>query len=121
LKSDYKSSSKLKKIPLTPIFGLKKAYMFRAGDILKVVYIAKNNAYTFNGVCMAVRGKFKNPNLSFLLRNVIMGVGIEMGFLYFGNRLFSLHLEFYKKKHLFARTARLFYIRNRINSQSRVK
>ncbi len=113
--------SKRKKIPLTPIRGLKKAYKFRAGDILNLVYIAKNNPYTFKGVCMAVRKKFKNPNLSFLLRNVIMGIGIEMTFIYFGNRLFRLYLEFFKKKHLLARTARIFYIRARINRQSRVK
>ncbi len=115
------SSSKLKKNPLTQINGLKKAYKFRVGDILNVVYITKNNPYIFKGVCMAVRGNFLNPNLSFILRNVIMGIGIEMVFLYFGNRLFKLYLEFYKKKHLLARTARIFYIRARINRQSRVK
>jgi ribosomal protein L19 len=80
---------------------LKKSYKFKGGDILKVVYIAKNNAYTFNGVCMGVRGKFKNPNMSFILRNIIIGVGIEMIFSYFVNRLFKLYIEFYKKNIIF--------------------
>lgn len=115
------STLKFKKTPLIRVNGLQKAYKFRAGDILNFAYIAKNNPYIFKGVCMAVRGKFKNPNLSFILRNVIMGIGIEMVFVYFGNRLFKLYLEFYKKKHLSARTARIFYIRARINRQSRVK
>jgi ribosomal protein L19 len=120
LKSN-RTYKKFKKSPLITIDGLKKSYKFKGGDILKVVYIAKNNAYTFNGVCMGVRGKFKNPNMSFILRNIIIGVGIEMIFSYFVNRLFKLYIEFYKKKHHFYRKSRLFFIRFRINRQSRVK
>jgi ribosomal protein L19 len=112
---------KAKKYPFIVVKGLTKAYEFRAGNILKVVYAAKNTSYTFNGICMAVRKKFKNPNLSFVLRNIIIGVGIEMVFSYFGNRLFRLYIEFFKKKQTILRRARLFYIRSRVNRHSRVK
>jgi ribosomal protein L19 len=112
---------KSKKYPFIGVKGLTKAYEFRAGNILKVVYTAKNAAYTFNGICIAVRKKFKNPNLSFILRNIIIGVGIEMVFSYFGHRLFRLYIEFFKKKQAVLHRARLFYIRSRVNRHSRVK
>jgi ribosomal protein L19 len=114
---------KMKKYPLVHVSGLikQKAYKFRAGYILRIVYSARNEAYIFNGICIAVRSGFRNPNLSLIVRNIILGVGIEMIFSYFGNRLFKLYIDFFKRKHRSLHRAKFFYIRSRINRSSRVK
>ena len=61
------------------------------------------------------------PDTTLLLRNVIMGVGIEITASYFYNRVFNLSLSDYKRKEFIYTRSKLFYVRYRMNKSSRIK
>jgi|ERR1700722_1100540 ribosomal protein L19 len=101
--------------------GLSKSFIFNAGDIIKVVYFRKNYSYVFEGICIGIRKKgFIMPNTSFFLRNIILGIGIEMIFLYFFKRLYFLKLYDYKRKFSFLNKNKLFLLRKKNNQKSTV-
>ena len=101
--------------------GLSKSFIFNAGDIIKVVYFRKNYSYVFEGICIGIRKKgFIMPNTSFFLRNIILGIGIEMIFLYFFKRLYFLKLYDYKRKFSFLNKNKLFLLRKENNQKSKV-
>lgn len=103
------------------IKGLKKSYKFNAGDIINVVYFKKSLGFTFEGICLAVRKmSFDSPATSFLLRNVILGVGIEFISSYFYNRNYYLTLLDYKRKAYFYRHNKLYYLRDKVNRNTKV-
>src|SRR5579884_3909660 len=82
--------------------GLSKSFIFSSGDIVKVVYFRKNYSYVFEGICLGIKNKaFLLPNTSFKLLNIILGISIEMIFLYFSKRLYFLKLHDYKRKFKF--------------------
>jgi ribosomal protein L19 len=89
------------------INGLNNSFIFKAGDIVKVVYFRKNYSYVFEGICLGIKNKaFLLPNTSFKLRNIVLGISIEMNFLFFSKRLYFLKLHDYKRKFKF------FYLKN---------
>ena len=101
--------------------GLSKSFIFNAGDIIKVVYFRKNYSYVFEGICIGIRKKgFIMPNTSFFLQNIILGIGIEMIFLYFFKRLYFLQLYDYKRKFSFLNKNKLFLLRKENNQKSKV-
>jgi len=61
-----------------------------------------------------------SPNASLILRNVIMGVGIEIAVSYFYNRVYRLTVADYKRKQFIYRRAKLYYLRQKMNVASRV-
>jgi ribosomal protein L19 len=101
--------------------GLSKSFIFNAGDIIKVVYFRKNYSYVFEGICIGIKKKaFLMPNTSFKLRNIILGISIEMIFLYFSKRLYFLKLHDYKRKFKFINKNKLFYLRFAKNKASKI-
>ena len=77
-------------------FKIKK---FLIGDILEFVYFYKHIALTFSGICIAIKKKsFTIPDLSLILRNVIIKTGIEVTLSYFYNRAYKLKFLDYKRK-----------------------
>lgn len=60
-------------------------------------------------------------NVSLVLRNVILGVGIEVTVSYFVNRVYNLSLSDYKRKEFSYKRSKLYYVRSRINRSSRIK
>jgi ribosomal protein L19 len=104
------------------IKGLTNSFLFNAGDIVKVIYFRKNYSYVFEGICLGIKKKsFLTPNTSFKLRNIILGIGIEMIFLFFSKRLYFLKLHDYKRKFKFINKNKLFYLRFAKNQASKVK
>lgn len=104
------------------IKGLSNSFIFNAGDIVKVVYFRKNYSYVFEGICLGIKKKsFLMPNTSFKLRNIVLGIGIEMIFLFFSKRLYFLKLHDYKRKFNFINKNKLFYLRFAKNQASKVK
>ena len=59
-------------------------------------------------------------NTSFLLRNVILGVGTEMLFSYFCKRLYNLRFQDYKRKFMYIKRNKLFFLRNKKNKYSQI-
>jgi len=115
---DKKSQKKIRK----NVKGfIKNTSIFSAGDILKVVFFCKNMPFIFEGICLGVsKRKFLLPDVAFILRNVIMGVCLEVTFSYYYNRLYTLRINDWKKKFNFFYRSKLYFIRKRLNKESKV-
>jgi ribosomal protein L19 len=117
LKKDYivlrRNREKLK--------GFKKAFYFKVGDILEIVYMRGRLPLIFTGICICLKKrKMLNPDTGFILRNVIMGVGIEVTFSLFYNRVYKpIFVDFKRKFHNY-RKNRLFFVRYRVSRNSKV-
>jgi len=94
---------------------------FDAGDILKISYDRGPTTFSFEGLCLSVRNRgFGRKQTTFRLRNVVTGVGVEILMAYFLRRLYKLTFSDYKRKHFIYSKRRLYYLRQRINRESRV-
>jgi ribosomal protein L19 len=92
------------------------------GDIIALVFWKDAIIYRFDGICIAVK-KFSLLNLetSICVRNVILGIGIEVVGSYFINQIYSLIILDYKRKQFLYRKSKLYYLRCKLNRASRVK
>jgi len=94
---------------------------FFVGDIIKIICFIRNVPLVFEGVCISIsKRKFILPDVSFILRNVILSVGIEINISYYYNRVYTLKLHDFKRKIFFFRRSKLFFLRFRLNKESRV-
>lgn len=97
------------------------SFSFKSGDIIVCSYRKGSLVYVFEGICICLRRKnFMDPNVSLLLRNVIMGVGVELFISYYFNRIFSLKILDYRRKQYVYRRNKLFYLRQLVNQATRV-
>jgi ribosomal protein L19 len=104
------------------LFNFDGALNFKVGDVLSLIFWVKNYIYKFEGLCICLRKKkFKSSDVSFILRNVLLGVGLELCISYYFNRVFFFNIEDFKRKHFIYQRAKLYYIRLKLNSASRVK
>lgn len=98
-----------------------KIRKFLIGDILEFVYNYKNMALTFNGICISLRKKsFVMPDQALILRNVIIGTGIEVTLSYFYNKGYKMLFLDYRRKFFSFNKNKLFFIRDRVNRESKV-
>lgn len=98
-----------------------KIRKFLIGDILEFVYNYKNMALTFNGICISLRKKsFVMPDQALILRNVIIGTGIEVTLSYFYNKGYKMQFLDYRRKFFSYNKNKLFFIRDRVNRESKV-
>lgn len=98
-----------------------KIRKFLIGDILEFVYNYKNMALTFNGICISLRKKsFVMPDQALILRNVIIGTGIEVVLSYFYNKGYKMQFLDYRRKFFSYNKNKLFFIRDRVNRESKV-
>ena len=82
----------------------------------------KGLTFTFQGICLAIRKKYLgNVNASFLLRNVLAGVGIELIIMYYYNRAYNFIFNDFKRKEFNYNKSKLYYLRQRLNRETRVK
>jgi len=104
------------------VFNMVEALAFSPGDVIVIVYWKNYIVYRFEGLCIAIKKQsLKNLDVSLILRNVILGVGIEVTVSYFLNRVYNLSLSDYKRKEFVYKRSKLFYVRQRINRASRIK
>jgi ribosomal protein L19 len=54
------------------------------------------------------------------VRNFIHQVGIECTFSFFYNRIYSLHVQDYKRKFFVYKKSKLYFLRGKINSNTKV-
>lgn len=95
---------------------------FSTGDILNVTFWKSNIIYRFEGICISLKKKsLIKPDVSMILRNIILGVGIEFIVSYFYNRVYNGRFSDYKRKRFLYLRAKLYYLRSKINRQSKVK
>lgn len=94
---------------------------FFVGDVLGLSFRNKGLTYFFEGICIAIKGKkFYSPETSFVLRNILSDVGIELNVAYFYNRAFFLKVNNFKRKKNFYSRSKLYYVRNKLNRESRI-
>lgn len=104
------------------IFNLEFTYKFVPGDILSIFFWNKGLIFNFEGICLSIKSrKLKKANISLILRNIIFKVGVELTISFIYNRLFFLKIQDYKRKRFYYKKSKLFYLRNKLNRESRVK
>lgn len=92
------------------------------GDILSVVFWQKGIIYKFEGICISIKKKkLLSSNTSLIIRNVIAGIGVELTVSYYANRVYSMVILDYKRKHFNYKRSKLYYLREKLNRASRVK
>ena len=91
------------------------------GDIVNISYINKYITYGFEGICICLRRKqMLSPNVTIMLRNVLVNVGVELTFAYYYARGYRFTLSNHKRKSFYYRRAKLYYIRTNLNRASRI-
>lgn len=94
---------------------------FDTGDVFKLAYDKGPTTYSFEGICISIRASnFGRKDMTFSVRNVLASVGVEILVAYFLRRVFTVVFTDHRKKRLRYRKQRLFYLRERLNQQSRV-
>jgi len=103
------------------IKGSKLFKIFKIGDIIEFVYLYRSIPLIFSGICISIKRKyFFNPDVILILRNIIMKVGIELTVSYYYNRLYKLKFLDYKRKFYSFNRNKLFFIRKRVNQESKI-
>ena len=103
------------------IKGTKKYRIFAVGDIIEFFFVYKSVPLSFSGICIAVKKKsFLVPDVVLILRNVIMKSPIEITVSFFYNRIYKLKFLDYKRKFYFFNKNKIFYIRKRLNRESKI-
>ena len=103
------------------IKGSKKYRKFLIGDIIEFLFVYKSVPLLYSGICIAIRKKsFLVPDVTLILRNIIMKVAIEVTVSFFYNRIYKLKFLDYKRKFYFYNKNKIFFIRKRLNRESRV-
>ena len=103
------------------IKGSKKYKNFMVGDIIEFLFVFKSVPLLYSGICIAIRKKsFLVPDVTLILRNIIMKVAIEVTVSFFYNRIYKLKFLDYKRKFYFFNKNKIFFIRKRLNKESRV-
>lgn len=104
------------------VYTFSGALKFTTGDILSIIFWVKNYIYSFEGLCICLRKKkLIKKDVSLILRNIILGVGMEFCISYYFNRIFFLNILDYKRKRLIYKRAKLYYIRLKANKESNIK
>lgn len=103
------------------IFSSYNLLKFTIGDILIVFFWVKGLLYRFEGICIALKKRnILNVNTTLILRNVLSSIGVELCISYYYNRLFYLKFSDFKRKQFIYNRAKLYYLRNKLNRESRI-
>lgn len=102
--------------------GFRNAFKMVPGDILSIYYRNKGLLYSFDGICVSIKGKnFINPDSSIILRNVLSSISIELTVSFYYVRIFFSRFDDYKRKKFTYTRSKLFFLRKKLNKYSRVK
>lgn len=98
-----------------------KLKMFKVGDILEFIFFFKNMALIFSGICISIRKKnFILPDVTLILRNIIIKTILEITVSYFYNRIYKSKFLDYRRKFYTFNKNKLYFIRKRVNQESKV-
>lgn len=103
------------------IKGSLKFKYFVVGDILEFIFTLKSMALVFSGICISIKKKnFILPDVTLILRNIIIKTILEITVSYYYNRVYKLKFLDYRRKFYTFNKNKLYFIRKRINQESRV-
>jgi ribosomal protein L19 len=98
-----------------------KLKAFKVGDIVEFIFFLKSMALIFSGICISIKKKnFILPDVTLILRNIIIKTSIEITVSYFYNRIYKLKFLDYRRKFYTFNKNKLYFIRKRVNQESRV-
>lgn len=101
----------------------KNSKSFSRGDIITITFWHKSYNYYFEGLCLGLKKKtFNNPNVIIFLRNILQNTIIEFIGPYYLNRFFlKTFISNYKRKKLWYKSSKLYYLREKENKASKIK
>jgi ribosomal protein L19 len=115
------SKKHLKSTIREKIEGFRKSYLFDVGDVLEVIFFRKTVPIIFKVFFLSKKKKkILDPNSAFKLRNVLLGVGIELTCSFYSNRLYNFKFYDYRRKMYFIRSSKIYFIRSGINKESKI-
>lgn len=101
---------------------LKNLDFFKRGDILTITFWHKSYNYYFEGLCIALKKNFNNINIMIFLKNILQNTIIEFIGPYYLNRFFlKTFISNYKRKQLWYKKSKLYYLRKKENKASKIK
>jgi ribosomal protein L19 len=101
--------------------GFRNHTFFLVGDVVKVSFFKSIHPLVFEGICISLKKRgFATSGVSFILRNVILGVAIEVRILYFLNRQYVLTFSDFKRKFDSLNKNKLLEIRFGLNRKSKI-
>lgn len=104
------------------IKGFYNALKIVPGDILSIYFRNQGLLYSFEGICIGIKGKnFINPESSIILRNVLSSISIELTLSFYYVRIFFSRFDDYKRKKFSYTRSKLFFLRKKLNKYSRIK
>lgn len=102
--------------------NLKTFENFKRGDILTITFWNKSYNYYFEGLCIALKKNFNNVNMIIFLKNNLQNVIIDLIGPYYLNRFFlKTFISNYKRKQLWYKKSKLYYLRKKDNKASKIK
>lgn len=103
------------------LYGTK---LFKSGDIVSVEFESGGYFTRFKGICIRKNRKlFLDINSTYLLRNIILGAGVELHVPVYllGNNFFIWKLHDYARKKYNYRASKLYFLRSKLNRASLVE
>ena len=95
---------------------------FKRGDIITLTFWNKCYNYYFEGLYIGLKKSFNNVNLIIWLKNILQNVTIECIGPYYLNRFFlKTFISNYKRKQLWYKKSKLYYLCEKENKASKVK
>lgn len=89
---------------------------------MSINYRLNGYGFMFTGLCLKVKCKsLVQLRSTFLLRNVLSRVSVEVSVAMYGLCRFSFKVLDYAKKRLVYRRSKLYYLRNRTNLETIIK
>ena len=85
--------------------------LFDVGDILSLFFRSDYLSFYFQGLCIAIK-KPNSPDFSFVVRNILSGVGIEFNLSFFYNRTFFFKVNDFRRKEFYYPHAKLYYLKS---------
>ena len=85
--------------------------IFDVGDVVGLYFRTKLITSFFEGICLAKK-KSLTPNFSFILRNALSKVNLELNVTFHYNRTFLYRINDFKRKVHIYRMAKLYQLRN---------
>lgn len=94
---------------------------FTRGNVVAIGYRFHGFGFVFTGLCISVRyKKLVSNSTSFILRNIFSKISVELYIMLYGICRLNFKFLNYAKKKFMYRGSKLYYLRNKANTESLV-
>jgi ribosomal protein L19 len=90
-----------------------------AGDVITMTMVHDVIGFAFTGICLSIRkASFAKADCSVILRNVVLGIGIEVVISFFYTRAYRIRFEDHLRKNFFYNRKKIYYLRRLPGNQA---